>query len=163
MFDEALVDTLVVACAFVFNLLLIVVFLARAMDREDLEVKTGYAVSILIIPFAVSWVLNLLWEREVGLLITGAPIIAFLTYDFWYRTVTGRKTRHHPSGRWPVGLYLYLALYLFGSMLLVGYVFLVSLNLGFVVLATFYCSLASFGYYPYMHRKERQGAMRSTG
>jgi hypothetical protein len=153
MFDEALVDKLVVACAVAFNLLLVVVFLARAADREDLEVRTGYAVSILMIPFAASWILNLLGGREVGLLITGAPIIAFLAYDLWYRSITKEKSRHHPNGRWPIGLYVYLLLYLIGSMLLVGYAFLVSLNLGFLVLATFYLSLGSYGYYQYRYKR----------
>jgi hypothetical protein len=161
MFDEALVDTLVVACAIAFNLLLIVVFLARAADREDLEVKTGFVVSILMIPFAVSWVFNLSWERDVGLLITGGPIILFLVYDLWYRTLTKGKSRHHPEGRWPMGLYIYLVLYLIGSMLLVGYAFLVSLNLGFLVLTTFYLSLSSYGYYQYRH-KRRTATGQST-
>jgi hypothetical protein len=153
MFDEALIDTLMVACALAFNLLLVIVFLARAVDREDLEVKTGHAITLLIIPFAASWVLNLSWEREVSLLITGAPIVAFLAYDLWYRSIAQEKSRHHPEGRWPTGLYIYLVLYLIGSMLLVGYAFLVSLNLGFLVLATFYLSLGSYGYYQYRHKR----------
>jgi len=153
MVDDALVDTLMVTCALAFNLLLVIVFLARAADREEIEVRTGYAVSLLIAPFAASWVLNLSGEREVGLLITGGPIVAFLAYDLWYRSIAREKSRHHPKGRWPTELYVYLLLYLIGSMLLVGYAFLVSPNLGFLVLATFYLSLGSYGYYQYRHKR----------
>lgn len=52
------------------------------------------------------------------------PIIPFLLYDLWYRTLSREKPRHHPAGRWPIELYMYLVLYLLGSMLLVGYAFI---------------------------------------
>jgi hypothetical protein len=46
-------------------------------------------------------------------------------------------------------------------MLLVGHAFLVSLNMGFLVLTTFYLSLGSYGYYQYRYKK-RVAAGQST-
>jgi len=141
-----------VLCAFIFNLCIIVVFMARAHQRDRLESGVGYVVNLLLVPFVILWVLNLLSGHDDGRLITGMPILLFLVDDFWYRTLCRKKPKYHPA-RWPVHLYLYLVLYLVGGMLLVGYVFLVSLFYGFIVLTFFYGSLAAYGYYQYRLKK----------
>ena len=150
--DGNIIDSVMVLCTLIFNFCLIVVFMARAHQHDKLESVTGYVVNLLMVPFIILWVLNLLGGRDVGRLITGLPIILFLVDDFWYRTLCRKKPKHHPA-RWPVHLYLYLVLYLVGGMLLVGYVFLVSLFYGFIVLAFFYCSLAAYGYYRFRYKK----------
>ena len=147
-----LIDSLMVLFALVFNGCIVVVFVARAQERDRLESLVGYIVNLLLVPFSMLWVLNLLGGSEVGRLITGMPIIVFLLYDLWYRTLSREKPKHHPR-RWPVELYVYLLLFLFGSMLLVGYAFLVSLFDGFIVLAVYFASLAAYGYYQYKYRK----------
>ena len=150
--DGNIIDSVMVLCALIFNLCIIVVFMARAHQRDRLESAVGYIVNLLLVPFVILWVLNLLSGHDDGRLITGMPIILFLVDDFWYRTLCRKKPKHHPA-RWPVHLYLYLVLYLVGGMLLVGYVFLVSLFYGFIVLVFFYCSLAAYGYYRHRHKK----------
>ena len=151
--DGAMIDGFMVFFALVYNACITMIFLARAVERYRLEMYVGYVVTLLLLPFAILMGLNLSGGRESGLLITGTPIIIFLAYDLWYRTLRGRKPIHHPEGRWPVELYAYLVIYLIASILLVGYAFLVSLTKGFAVLATFYMSLAAYGYYQYRHRK----------
>lgn len=156
--DVEIIDNVMVLCALIFNLCIIIVFIARAHQRDHLESALGYVVNLLLAPFVILWVLNLVSGHNEGRLITGMPIILFLVDDFWYRTLGRKKPRHHPD-RWPYHLYLYLFLYLVGGMLLVGYVFLVSLFYGFIVLAFFYCSLGAYGYYRY--RREKYGGMGS--
>lgn len=153
-FDATLVYTLMVLCALAFNGIIAVVFVTRALGRERLESIVGYVTNLLLVPFGILWLLNLLNGSEAGRLITGMPIILFLVYDLWYRTLTKEKPTHHPV-RWPAKLYIYLILYLVGGMLLVGYSFLVSLFDGFIVLATYYGSLAAYGYYQHTYRKTR--------
>ena len=147
-----LIDGLMVLFALVYNGCIVVVFVARALEREYLESLAGYLVNLLLVPFSILWVLNLLGGSEAGRLITGMPIILFLLYDLWYRTLSQEKPKHHPK-HWPIELYVYLILFLFGSTLLVGYAFLASLFDGFIILAVYYASLAAYGYYQYKHRK----------
>ncbi len=150
--DGELIDSLMVLFALVYNGCIAFLFVARALERGRLESLAGYVVNLLLVPFSILWVLNLLCGSEVGRLITGMPIILFLLYDLWYRTISREKPKHHPR-RWPIELYVYLILFFFGSILLVGYAFLISLFDGFIVLAVYYASLAAYGYYQYKYRK----------
>jgi hypothetical protein len=150
--DGELIDSLMILSALIYNSCIVVVFVARGSEHDRLESLAGYMVNVLLVPFSILWVLNLLGGSEVGRLITGMPIIIFLLYDLWYRTLSREKPKHHPR-RWPVELCIYLILFLFGSMLLTGYAFLVSLFYGFIVLAMYYASLAAYGYYQYKYRK----------
>lgn len=90
--------------------------------------------------------------RDSGRLITGAPIIIFLAYDLWYRTFTDKKPYHHPKS-WPIGLYVYVLLYQASSVMLNSYSFLMSLLYGYAVLASYFGSLAAYGYYQYKHKR----------
>ena len=155
MLNAESIDGLMVLFALVYNVCISLVFIFRALERERLESLLGYIVNLLLIPFTFLWSLNFLGGRDSGLLITGMPIIIFLVYDLWYRTIRGRKPKHHPK-RWPVELYIYFFLFLFGSTLLVGYAFLVSLLQGFIVLALYYASLASYAYYQYKYKKHKK-------
>jgi hypothetical protein len=105
-----------------------------------------------LIPFSILWLLNLLSNSDLGRLITPFPVIMFLAFDLWYRTATKRKPQHHPEN-WPLGLYIYLLLYVIGGIMLNGYAFLVSLPYGFIVLSSYYGSLMAYGYYQYSHKK----------
>lgn len=150
--DVSIIDNAMIICALIFNICIIIVFLSRAHERYKLEESIGILVNLLIIPFIILWFLNLINGRDSALLITGFPIILFLLDDLWYRTIQKKKARHKPK-KWPIHMYLYFILFLFGGMILTGYIFIVSLFYGFIVLSLFYLSWISYGYYHYRHKK----------
>jgi hypothetical protein len=151
--DGNLVDALVVLCSFIYNIAGILIFVLRANERKQLEAKLGPVFNTLLVPFSLFWVYNLISGRDSGRLITGIPIIIFLAYDLWYRTFTDKKPYHHPE-HWPIGLYAYVLLYQISGIMLNGYSFLISLLYGYIVLASYFGSLAAYGYYQYKHKRE---------
>jgi hypothetical protein len=159
--DANQVDVLTVLFSLVFNIGLILVFVLRGQRRTQAEEKLGFVFNLLIIPFVLLWLLNLLNNSDVGRLITVFPTIIFLAYDLWYRTATKKKPQHHPT-QWPIGLYIYLLLYLIGGIMLNGYAFLVSLPYGFIVLYSYYGSLIAYGYYQYKHKKFEKSQKQQT-
>jgi len=161
--DGDLVDVLMVLFSLVFNFGVIFIFVLRGQRRTQTEAKLGPVFNLLLIPFSLLWLLNLLNNSDWGRLITVVPTIIFLAYDLWYRTVTKKKPYHHPE-HWSLGLYVYLILYLIGGIMLNGYAFLVSQLYGFIVLSTYYGSLIAFGYYQYSYKKFKESQkQQATG
>jgi len=158
--NEYLIDQIMVVASFLFNVIILFIFILRAYERPDQERMLGFVFSVLFFPFTYVWVTNLVRGRDLGRLITGFPVLVFMIYDFWYREVAKRKPRHHPD-RWPLGLYLYLLLYLIGGMILNGYAFFVSMNYGYLILVSYYCSLGAYGFYQYKHNKSKKLASAS--
>jgi len=152
--DGVYIDNLFVFFALVYYISLIVVYLLRAHELGELELKMGPWFSIQLIPFSLLWVVILLFY-DFGRLITGLPIIIFLIYDFWYRWLTRKKPVHHPD-RWPVGLVVYVVLLFIGCIGLNWYGFLVSDFYGNVLVVGFFLMMISFGYYQYRYRKGKQ-------
>ena len=147
-----LVDSLMILCSLIYNIAGISIFILRAHKQPQLEAKFGPVFNTLLIPFSLFWLYNLINGRDYSLLITGFPVIIFLAYDLWYRTLTNRKPYHHPK-RWPIGLYVYLLLYQASGIMLNGYSFLVSLFYGYIVLISYFCSIGAYGYYQYKHNR----------
>ena len=146
MFEGNLVDGLMLVSTLVYNGLCILVFLFRGLDMEALERRIGPLFSSLLIPFTFLWVVNLTSGADSPLLIAGAPIILFLGYDFWYRSIAKSKPRHHPE-KWPRELVVYVLLYHLGGITLNVYSFLVSLGNGYVALASYFAALGSYLFY----------------
>ena len=152
MFDGNLVDGLMLVSTLAYNGLCILIFLFRGLDMETWERRLGPPFSALLIPFTLLWVVNLTSGADGSLLIAGAPILVFLGYDFWYRTVAKSKPQHHPE-KWPRELVVYLLLYHLGGITLNGYSFLVSLMDGYVALASYFAALGSYFFYQYMYKR----------
>ena len=153
--NEYLIDQIMLVASFLFNVIIIFIFILRSYERPDQERMLGFIFSVLFIPFIYVWVTNLMGERDLGRLITGFPVLVFMIYDFWYREVARKKPRHHPD-RWPLGLYLYLFLYLIGGIMLNGYAFFVSMNYGYMILLSYFCSLGAYGFYQYKYNKSKK-------
>ena len=150
-----IVDGLMVIFSVVFNVVMALVFVFRAQGRTRLEAKTGPLSNSLLLPFVTLWLLNLIGNGGLGRLVTPFPAILFLSFDLWYRTLAKRKPVNHPN-HWPLGLYIYLLLFVVGGIMLNGYAFLVSLPYGFLVLSTYYSSLIAYSYYQYSQKKSRR-------
>ena len=152
--NKVLIDNLFVFFAMVYYAVLIVVYLLRAHESE-LEWKMSPVFSALLIPFALLWITNLLIGNDSGRLITGLPILIYLTYDLWYRAITRKKPHHHPD-RWPVGLIIYLLLLIIGSIGLNWYGYLMSDFHGSLLVASFFIMMSSFGCYQYRYNKRKK-------
>ena len=152
--NGGLIDNLVVFFAVVYYDFLVMVYLVRAHDLSDLELKMAPIFSIQLVPFGILWVLNIL-GGDTGRIISMTPIIVYLLYDLLYRLITRKKPVHHPD-RWPVSLVVYLVLLFVGCIGLNWYGFLVSDFYGNVLVAAFFVMMSSFGYYQYRYRKGKQ-------
>ena len=155
MMDEFLIDNLVIFSAIIYYAFLCLVFLLRAYERDKQEMMLAPIFSLLLFPFVVSWILNLLNGSGAGRLITGIPIIVYLSYDLWYRLITKKKPQHHPD-RWPIGLILYLILLQIGSIALNWYGYLVSKFYGHVLVISYFIMLGCFGFYQYSYNKRKK-------
>jgi len=149
--DGVLIDNLVVFFAVVYYALLVTVYLVRAHNLSDLELKMAPIFSLQLIPFGILWVLNIL-KGDIDRIISMTPIIVYLLYDLWYRLITRRKPQHHPD-RWPKELKVYLLLLMVGSINLNWYGFLVSDFYGNILVVSFFVMMSSYGYYRYQYRK----------
>ena len=157
--DFILIDNLFIFFSLVYYAFLIFVYLIRAHELTELELKMRFVFSALLIPFTSLWILNLLFGNDFGRLITGLPIIIFLVYDLWYRAITRKKPPHHPD-HWPVALILYLILLLIGSIGLNWYGYLISDFYGGILVGAFFVMMGSFGYYQYMYSKRMKKKKR---
>lgn len=149
--DQALIDNLVILFALVYYAFLVLVYLVRAHNLSDLELKMAPIFSVQLAPFGILWVLNIL-EGDNGRIISMTPIIVYLLYDLWYRLITRKKPVHHPD-RWPVGLIVYLMLLFIGSIGLNWYGFLISDYYGNLLVVTFFVMISAFGYYQFRYRQ----------
>ena len=152
--DGGLIDNLVVFFAVVYYAFLVIVYLVRAHNLSELELKMAPIFSVQLAPFGILWVLNIL-KGDIGRIISMMPIIVYLLYDLWYRLITRKKPVHHPD-RWPVGLVVYLVLLFIGCIGLNWYGFLVSDLYGNMLVVSFFIMMSSFGYYQYQYRKSKK-------
>jgi hypothetical protein len=153
--DGVFVDYLVILFALVFYAFLIVVYLVRARQLEEMEWKLSLPFSLQLIPFTLLWVVNLLVGNDSGRLLVELPIIIYLVYDLWYRLITQKKPYHHPE-RWPIGLVIYLLLLFVGSIGLNWYGYLVSNLYGNVLVVSFFIMMSSYGYYQFRYNKSEK-------
>lgn len=149
--EGGLIDSLVVFFALVYYAFLVIVYLVRAHNLSDLELKMAPLFSVQLIPFGILWMLNIL-GGDTGRIISMTPIIVYLLYDLWYRLITRKKPAHHPD-RWPVGLIVYLILLFIGSIGLNWYGFLMSDFYGNLLVGSFFVMMGAFGYYQSRYRK----------
>ena len=157
--DGVLIDNLVILSALAYYAFLCVVYLLRAHERDRLELMLAPVFSLLLIPFAALWIVNLLIGSSLGRLIAGLPIIIYLVYDLWYRLITRKKPQHHPD-RWPVGLIAYLILLQVASIALNWYGYLVSDFNGKMLVVAYFIMISFFFYYQYRSIQVQQGKKR---
>lgn len=154
MIDEVIIDNLVFVTAVIYYAFLSIVYILRAYEKDKQELMLAPIFSLLLIPFVVLWILNLLNEGGIERLIAGFPIIIYLFYDLWYRLITKKKPQHHP-GHWPIGLMVYLILLYIGSIALNWYGFIVSKFYGNTLIICFFIMLGCFGFYQYKYKKRK--------
>jgi hypothetical protein len=152
--DGIFLDNLVKLFALVYYAFLSFVYLIRAHERNELELKLAPIFSLQLIPFASLLTLNLLSGQDVARLMSLLPIIIYLLYDLWYRLLTRRKPVHHPK-KWPKELVIYLILLMAGSIGLNWYGYLVSDFYGRVLVGAFFVMMGCFAYYQIRYSKKQ--------
>ncbi len=153
MIEQNVIDNLVVIFTLIYNLIITAVFVLRAYDLEKWEKRMGPPFNFLLIPFTILWILNFFNGLDFARLGMSTMIVIFLGYDLWYRTLTQEKPRHHPE-KWPKKLVVYLILLQLGSITLNGYGFLLSKDIGLLVLSTYFISLFAYAFYQYRFKKD---------
>jgi hypothetical protein len=153
--DGIFLDNLVILFALVYYAFLSFVYLIRAHERNELELKLAPIFSLQLIPFASLLTLDLLSGQDVTRLMSLLPIIIYLLYDLWYRLLTRRKPVHHPK-KWPRELVIYLVLLMAGSIGLNWYGYLVSDFYGRVLVGAFFVMMGCFAYYQYRYGRSME-------
>jgi hypothetical protein len=133
-------DAAAVVLANLANLLVIVVFLARAWHRPDISHAAGIPLMALALPLAAAAVANAAAGRAWWLVWLPVPFVVHCAMELWLDYVHPSDFRH----TWVLGPYL--ALFYTGAIGLVGYGFAVSRGAGFLTLVTYFLGLAATGY-----------------
>jgi hypothetical protein len=142
------IDLMVFASANLYNMLLVVVFLARTGEAKALERRAGFLSVLLSIPLLMAALLNANDQREWWTIILPLPTALHCLVELYVDYLRPSDFRH-TSWLWP-----YLILFYLGQWLLVGYTFLVSQTLGMFTLVTYFiCLAATF----YSYRKVKHG------
>lgn len=140
MANFGVVDLTVFLAANIYNLLMIVVFLARVRGRKQVESVAGLGTVLMGIPFALAAALNAIGHRNVWLVILPIPIFLHCVIELFVDYIWKSDFR---QTRW---LWPYLILFYIGQWFLVGYAFLVNDLYGFVTLVTYFLCLAATAY-----------------
>jgi hypothetical protein len=140
MLNFGFVDLTVFLAANLYNLLMIVVFLARVRGQKRIEQGAGLVTVLLGILFALAAVLNAFAQRNIWYILLPIPIAVHCLIELFVDYIWKSDFR---QTRW---LWPYLILFYIGQWLLVGYIFLVNDLFGFITLVTYFLCLAATGY-----------------
>ncbi|HVP23648.1 MAG TPA: hypothetical protein VMS77_07025 [Conexivisphaerales archaeon] len=138
--------------ALVYYAFLSIVYLIRALEQSELELKLAPFFSLLLVPFTSLLALDIFVGQNISKPMTLLPIVIFFIYDLWYRLLSRKKPVHHPK-KWPIELVIYLLLLMAGSIGLNWYGYLTSKSHGNVLVAAFFVMMGFFGYYQHRHGK----------
>ena len=153
--EQSIIDHSVIFFSFIYNLLIIAVFILRAKEFYKMEEKIGPIFSLLLIPFLILLLLNILIASDAGRIGTIIPMILYIIFDIWYRQISKQKPKHHPE-KMPKELILYIFLFYFAGMAITGYAFIVSKDYGFIVLTIFMISIVAYFYYQINYNKRKK-------
>lgn len=130
--DTNPVDLWIVVCVNLFNLLLVVLFWARISDQPFVARIAGIASILLGLPLAVLAISNLLQHRTWWTVVLPLLLVLFLLIELLFDYILKIEFRQ----TWLVGPYLLF--YYLGSMVMVGYAFMVKVPYGVITLITYF-------------------------
>ena len=151
----SLLDTLVLGFGLIFYLLLVIVYIFRAYEKSEQELRLKYVFSAQLIPFTFLFIAQLVSQNQIRQSITLIPILVFLVYDLWYRVLTEKKPVHHPE-KMPKELIIYLVLLMLGSIGLNWYGYIVSETYGRILVAAFFVMMGAYSLYQYRYNKKKR-------
>jgi hypothetical protein len=135
-----IVDLAVFAMANAINLLLAVMFLARARRSKAVEQAVGLAIVAMAVPLAAASILNALghrawWTWGLPLVMIGFCVVEYVV-DYALR-INFRNSR---------AMKPYLLLYYLALMAMIGYSFLLGKTYGYITLATYFLHMGATAY-----------------
>lgn len=150
---SSVIDSLVLGFGIIYYALLVTVFILRAYEKSEHELKLKLVFSAQLLPFTLLILWNQLFQKDITRVITLIPIIIFLVYDLWYRAITEKKPVHHPD-KWPKELILYLLLLFAGSIGLNWYGYLISEQYGMLLVVAFFIMMGAYGLYQIRYNRK---------
>lgn len=135
-FPASLIDLGVVICVNLFNLLLAAMFWGRVSDNPSIARLAGVSSLVLGIPLAVFAAANLVQRRPWWTVALPLLLVLFLLIELVFDYILKIEFRQ----TWLVGPYLLL--YYLGSMVMVGYAFIVKTPYGVLTLITYFIQVA---------------------
>ena len=157
---SSMVDNYFVGFGLIYYLLLVIVYIFRAYEKSEQELRLKYVFSAQLIPFTFLFIAQLVSQNQIRQSITLIPMLVFLGYDFWYRVLTEKKPVHHPD-KWPKELIIYLVLLMLSSIGLNWYGYIVSETYGKMLVAAYFVMMGSFGFYQYKHNQRKNQSKSS--
>jgi hypothetical protein len=135
-----IVDLAVFAMANAINLLLIIMFLARARRAQVVEKITGLVIVAMAVPLAAAATISALghrawWTWGLLLVMIGFCIVEYVV-DYALK-INFRNSR---------AMKPYLLLYYLALMAMIGYSFLLGKTYGYITLATYFLHMAATAY-----------------
>jgi hypothetical protein len=140
MNEFSLIDLTVFLAANIYNLMMVVVFLARTRGQKQVERGAGWVTMLMGIPLAAAVLWNALGQRGFWFIFLPLPLVIHCVIELFVDYIWKSDFRYT---RW---LWPYLVLFYIGQWLMVGYVFLVSNTYGFITLVTYFLCLAATAY-----------------
>ncbi|NOZ74950.1 MAG: hypothetical protein GXO90_06165 [FCB group bacterium] len=119
------------------NILMILIFWARAKGFPKIEYNTGLFLVSLAIPLAVTIGISHLRNREWWQVVLPSLMILFMIIEFVLDYVLQTNFRQ-TALVWP-----YIGIYLMALMGMIGYAFMASRILGWIMLAVYFCNLTA--------------------
>jgi hypothetical protein len=132
-----IVDFAVFAIANAVNLLLVVMFLARARRAQAVEQGVGLVVVAMAVPLAAASILNALGHRAWWT--WGLPLFMIVFCIVEYVVDYARKIKFRDTR----AMKPYLLLFYLALMSMIGYAFLLGKIYGYVTLATYFLHMAA--------------------
>ena len=133
-------DFLMFVIANAVNLLMVMIFLARAQGKLQLERTIGIVLTVFILPVSAAIIFNAFNARAWWWVILPLPLVLFLLLEFvldYLLKLPFRRT----------GLLVpYLVLYYLALLGLVGYSFAAARVFGFITLGTYFLNLITSWY-----------------
>jgi hypothetical protein len=138
--NPQVIDLVVVICANIFNIMMVIIFLQRALSSTRSTIIYVLIEIALAITLSVAAIYNWTAGRSLWMILLPALMVVFLIVELLLDNVLKiefRKTRL---------LGPYLLFYYAAQMGLIGYAFIVNRVFGFITLITYFLSLAATGY-----------------
>ena len=138
--NPQIIDLIVVICANIFNIMMVVIFLQRALSSTRSTIIYVLIEIVLAITLVLAAIYNWTTGRSLWMILLPALMVVFLIVELLLDNVLKiefRKTRM---------LGPYLLFYYAAQMGLIGYAFIVNRVFGFITLITYFLSLAATGY-----------------
>jgi uncharacterized membrane protein len=138
--DFQIIDWTIFAAANLVNILMVGIFLSRPRGLNRVERVLGIVLIALVIPVAISALLNVMGKREWWSIVLPFLLVVFLIVELILDYILKLDFRH-TSLLWP-----YLLLYYVSLWGMIGYTFLIGKPYGFFTLITYFFNLFATRY-----------------